>query len=424
MKIAAEKGIRIGVAVSGGADSMALLDCYLKAGADVTVINVEHGLRGNASVADSEFVKNYCAGHNVVCLAFRVDAKTEAKNSRISAELAARKLRYEIFDRLLSEGQVDKIALAHHADDNMETVLMRIFRGTGIKGLAGICDRDGYIHPFLEFTKQEILDYVAQNGIPYVVDETNLQNDVSRNYIRNKIVPLIKKKFGGADAAVARLCKSAAEVEEYLSAKTLAYTEERGKYYLNGIFAAHPLIQKYSVQNVLNAMGGVQDIESRHLNYVLELSDKPFNTYVNLPFNIIAARGAKGLIFGYQDDYTAYSADFFVHKKYSYGGSRYSFVKGGAIKAGATLDLDKLPKGSVVRTRRDGDIFKRVNGRTKLVSDYLNGLKMDVFDKRKLLVLAKGKEVFAILGVETGDKVKIDEKTANIIHIVKEIINK
>lgn len=420
MKILNNKSWKIGVAVSGGVDSMTLLDLYVKAGQDIVVVNIEHGLRGEASLRDSEFVKNYCAEHSIECLAFSVNAKNEAKKKKQSLELAARHLRYQIFDKLLEEKKVDRIALAHHANDNMETILMRLFRGTGIKGITGISDRGPYIHPLISYTREDILNYAIENDIPYVVDETNAYNDFSRNYVRNKVVPVIKKKFGDIENSFTRLSENALEIEKYLESQIIKYHKKGDKYFLKGIFAYPRLIQKYSIQKTLYDMGGIQDIESRHYNYIMSLEKKPLNTTINLPYNIIAVRDSDGLVFCYQQDYSTYLSEFYPDKKYKYGGFIYSFVKGKKIVNGISFDLDKVPEGAVIRTRKTGDKFKRVNGKTKLLSDYLTDAKVSVLDKQKLLLLAKDSEIFAILGMETGEKVRIDESTKHIIHIIKE----
>lgn len=424
MKITGNKNWKIGVAVSGGADSMALLDCYNKIGQNIVVINIEHGLRGESSIKDSQFVKDYCAEHGIECWAFSVHALKEAKKNKESAELAARKLRYQVFDRLLEEKKVDRIALAHHANDNMETVLMRLFRGTGIRGIIGIRDRGHYIHPLLKYTREEILYYVKKNNIPYVEDETNLCNDFSRNYIRNKIVPVIKKKFGDVEGSFTRLCQNAAEVEAYIETQILQYEKKGDKYSIKKIFEAPKLIRKYSINKVLAAMGCVQDIENRHYDYILMLENKPLNTIISLPYDLIAVRDADGLTFSKLPEYETYSSQFFPDKQYKFGEAVYSFAKGGKIVNGITMDLDKVPHDAVVRTRNEGDKFKRVNGRTKLLSDYLTDKKISVLDKQRLLFLAKDSEIYAILGMETSDKVKVDENTKNIIHIIKEKNNK
>lgn len=144
---------RIGVGVSGGMDSMALLHLLLEAQKDVTVINIDHGIRAEESQKDSEFVADFCKRKNIPFLAFQLDVLSESKKRKESLELCARNLRYQIFNDLIYQKKVDVIALAHHASDNMETVFMRILRGTGIRGLKGIQDREKFIHPLIGYSR-------------------------------------------------------------------------------------------------------------------------------------------------------------------------------------------------------------------------------------------------------------------------------
>ena len=132
------KKFKICVALSGGRDSVALLDILREAGYDVSAVNVEHGIRGEESVSDSRFVSELCASMDVPLFAYSVDAPSFSAQNGYTLEQGARILRYGIFDELLNEKKCDYIALAHHLDDQVETVLMRILRGTGIKGLTGM----------------------------------------------------------------------------------------------------------------------------------------------------------------------------------------------------------------------------------------------------------------------------------------------
>lgn len=420
MKIQVYNNKTIGVAVSGGVDSMTLLDLYMKAGQSIVVINIEHGIRGEESILDSKFVIDFCEKHNLRYLFFSIDTRKEAKKRKESIELAARRLRYEIFDKLIKDKTVDRIALAHHSNDNMETVLMRIFRGTGIKGLCGISDRDKYIHPLIEYSREEIIEYANANDINFVEDKTNYNSRYNRNYIRNRIVPVIKKRFGDVEETFTRLSKNSREVEDYLESKILKTRRKGEYYYLDNIFEEHKLIRKISIQRAFAEMGINQNIEMRHYDYINSLAAKPMNTIINLPYEVICVRTAEGIVFSKERDYSAYSSPFTLYKDYKFAGNKFRFVKGGDIIKGISFDLDKLPENCLIRTRLTGDKFKRVNGRTKLLSDYLNGIKMSVLEKRRLLLLAKNNIVYAVLGVETSDLVKVDENTKSIIHIIKE----
>lgn len=143
-------GKTIGVALSGGRDSVALAYALKNANVPLVAINVEHGIRGQSSVDDSRFVANFCKKYDIPLFCFKVDAPAFCKENGYTLEQGARILRYEIFDSVLDEKKCDYIALAHHADDQVETVLMRIIRGTGVRGLCGMSAVSGkYIRPLL-----------------------------------------------------------------------------------------------------------------------------------------------------------------------------------------------------------------------------------------------------------------------------------
>lgn len=412
---------KIGVAVSGGIDSMCLLHAFCLAGQDVLAINVEHGIRGETSLRDTDFVRAYCKLNNVPFVTRSVDALNSCLSGE-SVETCARRLRYAFFDELLSSGTVTKIALAHHADDNAETVLMRIFRGTGIHGLSGITDRDDFIRPFIRYTRKQIEEYASVHSVPFVTDETNLSSDYTRNYIRNELMPVINARFPDAAAAIARLSECALETDEYLS--SLCPKAEKLPYgaRLKSFFGLPKIIQKYSVMLAVKQLGFLQDFEARHVEAVCSLSEKPNNTSIDLPFNLVCVRYGDGIIITERTPEAFPPAAFGEDGVYAFGGSRYFVRKGSGIIKGASLDGDRLPDECVVRTRRDGDVFKRVNGKRKLLGDYLNNLKLSKPEKDSLLVLAKDSEIYAVLGVETADSVKITDDTVNILHIIREQI--
>lgn len=412
---------KMGVAVSGGIDSMCLLHAYCAAGQDLVVINVEHGIRGESSLRDTDFVRSYCRLNNLPFVTRSVDVFSSLLPGE-SLETCARRLRYDFFDELLSSGAVNKIALAHHADDNAETVLMRVFRGTGLRGLAGIGDRDNYVRPFISYTRKQIEAYAKEHSVPFVTDETNLSSDYTRNFIRNEIMPLVNTRFNDVSAAIARLSECALEADEYLSSVCPKAEKQRNGFHLKHLFGYPLILQKYAVMNTIRDMGFLQDFESRHLESVCALKDKPNNTSINLPFDLVCVKFGDGVIVtsGKSDDFTP--VPFVEDGIYSFAGARYYVKSGNELLKGASIDADKLPAGCVVRTRRAGDSFKRVNGKRKLLSDYLNGEKLSKPDKDAILVLAKGSVVYAVFGRDTADEVKITEETKKILHIIREYL--
>lgn len=412
----------VGLAVSGGKDSMAMLHCYRLVCQKMIVINIEHGIRGENSQKDSEFVKEYCNTWEIPFLSFSIKTLEECEKTKESTESAARRLRYEIFDSLLAQKKVDVIALAHHADDNTETVLMRIFRGTGIKGLRGITERKGFIRPLIKYTRAEIEEYVAQNDIPFIEDETNKQSIYTRNFIRLEIIPKIKERYGEVTKVVDRLCDNAKEIDDYLLSKIGEITIKNKQCIIKNLFEKDTILQKYAVREGFFRLGIMQDVEARHIESIVALKDKENNTAIDMPFFSRAVRHNNDLIITSENRSNEFFEELNINKIYEHNGYYYRFEIGEHIAKGISFDYDKVPKQAVIRNWLSGDTFKRVNGKTKLVSDFLNEQKLSKIEKENILVLANQQTILAILGYETSDLIKVDKTTKKIIHIIKENI--
>jgi tRNA(Ile)-lysidine synthase len=221
-----QPGERIGVAVSGGADSIALLRIMLEArdelGCVLSVIHFNHQLRGVESDADEAFVRELAKQHEVPFHSASGDAKQIAAEKRVSLETAARELRYAFFAERL-QSSVDKVATAHTMDDQAETVLMRLVRGAGTRGLAGIYpeQRDlKIVRPLLGFRRHEIEKYLKSIGQPWREDATNNDLQHTRNRIRHELLPLLAKDYNPSIAeALARMADVARDEEEYWAAE-------------------------------------------------------------------------------------------------------------------------------------------------------------------------------------------------------------
>lgn len=191
---------RILVAVSGGFDSTCLLyvlnELKEELNIEIMALHVNHCIRDNA-ILDEQYVINICQKLCVKCFVERIDINEVASNDKMSIEMAGRKARYEILDKIAKENGCTKIATAHNANDNAETILLNIFRGSGLNGLKGIkkIRQNTYIRPIIEVTRDEINEYLKQNDIEPRLDESNLENEYRRNKIRNEIIPYIKENF-------------------------------------------------------------------------------------------------------------------------------------------------------------------------------------------------------------------------------------
>src|SRR5699024_2969941 len=216
-------GDRIVIGVSGGADSVCLfyvfLDLVKKYNLELFVVHVNHGIRGQEADKDEAFVKSLCKEHRVSFISVKKDVPKIAKLEGLSEEEAGRNVRYEAFYQCYLENACNKIAVAHNKNDNAETILFHLFRGSGIKGLSGIPPkRDSIIRPLLCVEREEIERYLEKKKIPYIIDRSNLEEDYTRNKIRHKVLSYAKDEINYG--AVANITNSAAmltEIQDFLN---------------------------------------------------------------------------------------------------------------------------------------------------------------------------------------------------------------
>ena len=203
------------IALSGGADSVALLLMMLEKGQVTAAAHCNFHLRGAESDRDEQFVRQLCAERHVQLFVTHFDTRAEAQRTGESIEMAARRLRYDWFAELCREHHIDQVAVAHHRDDNAETVLLNLIRGTGLRGLCGMSPaRDGVVRPLLQLSRQDILTYLADKGQDYVTDSTNSDTHYRRNKIRHEVLPLLRTMNGRIDTTLNEMAQRLEEVEK------------------------------------------------------------------------------------------------------------------------------------------------------------------------------------------------------------------
>ncbi len=409
----------IAVALSGGKDSMCLLDLLLKAqkthNLTVKAVNIDHSIRGKDSEDDSNFVKYYCKKVGVELRFFKVDAISYAKENNLTLEEGARALRYQIFDSLLSENFADYIATAHHLSDNFETVLLNLFRGSGIKGLTGIPKmRDKFIRPLLELTRQDIDSYVIKNNIPFVTDDSNFDNNYSRNYLRNEIIPKILEKFPSSETSINRLTKIVKDEDEYLDSLALSHIENaNGKYYLN--VDIPPVLFKRATKIILNNLGIKKDYESVHLDDAFKLTSLISGSKITLPKNVVAVKEYDKIAFFENKNELIKEVINYTGKTFTFLGKKYE-ISDKKLENSLLFDGDKIPKNAIIRSKKDGDIFKKFGGGTKKLKDYLIDKKIPRLDRDEIPLLAVDNNILLIFGVEISDDIKVTTKTKNVLY--------
>lgn len=299
-----EKGDQIIVGVSGGADSVCLFHVLLELqreyGLTLYVIHVNHGIRGEEAFRDEEHVRELCKKEDVSFTSVHKDIPALAKEGRMSLEEAGRKVRYEVFNQYLIAYKCNKIAIAHNKNDNAETILFHMFRGSALAGLTGISPiRDKLIRPLLCLERQEIEGYLQEKGIPFLNDSTNFTPDYSRNKIRLGILKEAREINKGAVSHIAKAGESLKEIQEFIEKSTqkamegILIKEENNSLLLKAeeLKAEDAVIQKEVVRKALYLLSeSLKDIEAVHVPAVLELLDKQAGRRVNLPYGITAVR--------------------------------------------------------------------------------------------------------------------------------------
>ena len=424
----------IGVACSGGIDSMCLLvslnEISKQMNFKVVAINVDHCIR-ETSARDSEFVANFCKKHNIPVKCFKIDALKISEEKKVGIELAAREARYKIFNSLIEKGIVNKIALGHHMVDQAETILLNILRGSGLAGASGMSYvRDGkFIRPMLKVSKAEIRAFVNNNEIPFVEDETNKNNDYSRNYLRNVLMPMIRSKWPNADQTICNFGVIAKEDDEYiystLNDSGVVIENKNTAKIPTSYFAIYkPSAINRIILKALHQIGATVDIERKHLKIIMGLALEGENgNKINLPHKISVIK---------EYNYVTITNKSLKLKKATYKFERennnVNIKDFGVIEIRRTtkrdpkcfshlVDAKKIPTGAVWRFREDGDLIEKFGGGTKSLSDYLIDKKVPSRLRRNLPVLAVNNEILIIAGVEISNKVKVDESTRTALGI-------
>lgn len=230
-----ENGEKVVLAVSGGPDSICMLDILkdikndekIDMNFEIVVAHVNHMIRKEAE-EDEKYVKKYCEENQIEFYSKSIDVQKMANNNKIGLEEAGRKARYDFFDEILEKTNAQKIAIAHNKNDKVETVLMHILRGSGINGLKGIEPKRGkYIRPLIESERNEIEEYCDEKNLQPRIDKTNFENEYTRNKVRNLLIPYIQKEFNpNLIQTIDRLSNLVAEEEDYMDKQVQKIYEE------------------------------------------------------------------------------------------------------------------------------------------------------------------------------------------------------
>ena len=414
------------VALSGGADSVALLLLLKNAGFNVHAAHCNFHLRGSESDRDEAFCVELCQRLGVELHRAHFDTREYAELHKVSIEMAARELRYKWFEQLRQDIGAAGICVAHHRDDSVETVLLNLVRGTGLRGLTGIQPRNGSIlRPLLCVSRAEIEAFLTEKGQKYVTDSTNLEADVQRNVVRLEVLPLLRKLNPAVAENIQRTAENLAEaqlvlnvaiasinssnilnlsdLERYGSSEYLAF-EWLKKYGFNGN-QVHQILDAETGRIISSATG--YDVLKDRGRLIVEPTLEPFKPMC-IPEEGTYVLGSSDGKFGGK---TTENTKLRVCKKPVYV-SREPHI--------ATLNAAKVCFPLIIRRVEEGDwmVPYGMKGR-KLLSDLMTDLKMTVFEKRRQLVVvdSQGFIVWAV-GLRTAQRTVVTSHTKEVLELV------
>ena len=422
------------VAISGGADSVCLLLKMIEEGRSVEAVHCNFHLRGDESDRDEAFVVSLCQRLGVPLHRVHFDTKEYAALHKVSIELAARELRYRYFEQLRQDIGAEAIMVAHHRDDNVETVLMNMVRGTGIRGMAGIRPVNGHIlRPLLDMSRADIEAYLARKGETYVTDSTNLEDDATRNKFRHHVIPLLQSLNPKASENIHSTSRHIAEAEKILS---WAISRARHDVFLSpSLIDIDKLLSFVSPSYLLNEICrdygftpsqcddmlaaasashvGATFLSSTHIAAIATVGGSLCIQFAPKSAQPMEYRLPEPGIYRLADglsltlEKTDISDDFRISKSPEV----------------ATLDINKVKFPLTLRPIRQGDRFTPFGMKgTKLVSDYLTDIKCSVIDRQRQMVVEDSTGMIIwLVGRRTNDKCRIDSSSNAALIITKTV---
>lgn len=436
-----QKGDKVLVALSGGADSVALLHVLISLKEEYSLTlyaaHFNHGIRGKEADRDEAFAADLCEEYKVPLYRRKADVPAIAAESGESEELCGRRQRYSFFEETARALGGAKIATAHHRDDNVETVLWNLTRGSGIGGLCGIpVKRGNIIRPLLCVSREQIEAYCRGNGLPFVTDSTNLSDDYTRNRLRRQVMPVLRELNGSVGENIGRTASIMREADDYfnkISTVELKKAKNAFGYSCEALTALEPIVLKYAVKNLLENAGAPVDF--RHITLIIKEMHTGGAVDLGQRFTAVCAQGTLRIVDGGgQADVPCGSlADFLNEngvrltvrdgKLYDETGALFPVgeksEKINNLLLNNCIPCDIISSDTALRHRRAGDTFTDARrGVTKTLKKLMNELKIPRERRDSYPVIANGSVVLWMRGCGVSAQARVDlSRDGDIIFI-------
>lgn len=421
-----EGGRPVLVGLSGGADSVALLAILTRLGYNCVAAHCNFHLRGEESERDEIFAKSIAERLDVSFCSTDFDTIQYAEESRLSIEMAARELRYRWFEELREQLDLQAIAVAHHRDDSVETLLLNLVRGTGIRGMSGIRPRNGYVvRPLLSVTRKQIEEWLSDQQLSFVTDSTNLSDIYTRNFIRLRVLPLLEEINPAVKSTIARTSENLFAAEEiYL----YMVEEAREKVIdVHGRLSISALLQYPSPATILYELLKSYNFSRLVASEVfLSLHKESGKEFYSATHRLIKDRSdllivplseieEREFVLNMTEGTVSYPVELFLQEVVIT--SDYQFEK---EKTVAYFDVDKLQFPLVLRRWKKGDWFIPfgMRGRKK-ISDYFTDRKFSKIQKEETWLLCCGKDVIWVVGERSDNRFRVEDQTKRALIVKK-----
>ena len=434
-----EPGDCVIAGVSGGADSLCLLfvldDLRRSLDFRLEVVHVEHGIRGEESLEDARYVESVCQKARIPFHLYSCKVPERAKEERICVEEAARKCRYEAFDEACRDCSGNKIAVAHNADDQAETILWNLVRGSGLKGLCGMQPVNGnVIRPLLTVTRQEIEEWLTEKKMSWRTDSTNLELTYTRNKLRRIVIPLLEQELNEqASRHIAQAGERLFRAETFLEklgeekAQKMC-TLKDGQYWLDRkkLLEEEGIMQEYILRSLMGKLGtGLRDIQAEHYRQIQKLAGGSSGRQLSLPQGNICRCTGSFLVLGKPeaDGQQQPCVELPIPGEAVWGPWRVIASlepwENQIIpekKYTKWFDYDTIKNTIQLRSRRSGDYFCTASGRKKLKRYFIDE-KILQEERDKVLLVADGDHILWVVGHRISQQSKVTEDTRKILKI-------
>ncbi|MDD4515023.1 tRNA lysidine(34) synthetase TilS [Massilibacteroides sp.] len=414
------------VGVSGGADSVALLSVLCDLNYQCIAAHCNFHLRGSESDHDEAFVRTFTSARNIPYYKIDFDTESYAEEKHISIEMAARELRYQWFEQLRVSLSAQAIAVAHHEQDNVETVLLNLIRGTGIKGLTGMQPKNEYVvRPLLSVKRNDILAWLEHKDISYVTDSTNLSDEYTRNFIRLKIIPLLEEINPSVSEAIIRTAENLTDAEK-LYASSLSEYQKKVLSEDHSVLI-EPLLNTPAPKTVLYEILKSYGFNRSVVNDIyLSLSGESGKRFYSSTHQLLKDRDRLFIVPLAEPEKDTQclflnEQDREIQSPIKLSLRNEVIIESPSIskeKNIATLDRDKLQFPLCLRRWKEGDWFIPfgMKGRKKL-SDYFTDRKLSLFEKEKIRVLCSGENIVWIVGERIDNRFCVDKNSKEMLII-------